>query len=54
LVDPTAHASAMLAALTATSFSSKKVTFGVGTWVHAEPFQCSTSMILPSCSFGPW
>ena len=53
LVDPTAHASVALAALTARSFSSKKLTFGVGTWLHVEPFHRSASMTLPSCRFGP-
>jgi hypothetical protein len=52
LVDPTAHASVALAALTASNFSSKKLTFG-GTWLQVEPFHRSASITLPSCRLGP-
>src|SRR6266571_370838 len=52
-IEPTAQTSFAAAAETAFSFSSNRMTFGVGTWDQALPFQCSASMTWPSSSFGP-
>src|SRR4051812_18746815 len=51
LVEPTAQTSVAAEADTAFSFSLNRNTLGVGSAVHAVPFQCSARMAEPSSSF---